>query len=109
MSKMNPTVKASWCAALRSGEYRQGTYQLRRKVDEDSTVFCCLGVLCEISPHEYEGRDQWLPRDVQQWAGLDKNSPRLLLPDSGRVSIDVLNDDYGLSFNQLADMIEAHL
>jgi hypothetical protein len=48
--KMNPEVKARWVAALRSGEYLQGTSTLRI-----GDQFCCLGVLCDIYSAERGG------------------------------------------------------
>lgn len=45
--KMDPELKAKWVAALRSGEYKQGTGRLR-KPTADGQRFCCLGVLCEV-------------------------------------------------------------
>lgn len=46
--KMNPEIKAKWVAALRSGDYKQGTGVLRSEWDE----YCCLGVLCDIAEKE---------------------------------------------------------
>jgi hypothetical protein len=42
---MDTKIKAEWVKALRSGEYEQG----RGKLQSDGK-FCCLGVLCELSP-----------------------------------------------------------
>ena len=43
--KMKPEAKEAWLKALRSGDYRQGTYTLRTADDR----FCCLGVFAEIN------------------------------------------------------------
>jgi hypothetical protein len=50
ISKMDPTDKAKWVAALRSGEFKQGQGALRQDVfshGQGTTVgqtYCCLGV-----------------------------------------------------------------
>jgi hypothetical protein len=102
---MNPEVKAKWVAALRSGQYTQGTCFLKRDVivmgtTDQVTKFCCLGVLCDIAAQSgvnvtwknflQSGFDTWfassteiqhdihseqLPACVQAWAGLDSNDP----------------------------------
>jgi hypothetical protein len=46
---MRQDLKKKWVAALRSGEYLQGTGQLKNADGE----YCCLGVLCEISGGEW--------------------------------------------------------
>ena len=105
--KMNPEVKAKWVAALRSGQYTQGTCFLKRDVTvmgttDQVTKFCCLGVLCDVAAQsgvnvawqnrEQHGYDVWyaaatdnahdinsekLPACVQAWAGLDSDDPRV--------------------------------
>lgn len=42
---MDATIKAQWTEALRSGKYKQGQGKLQEKGQ-----YCCLGVLCELSP-----------------------------------------------------------
>lgn len=44
---MKAERKAEWCAALRSGKYKQGTGQLKEVID-GVPQYCCLGVLAEI-------------------------------------------------------------
>lgn len=49
-------VRRKWIAALRSGEYKQGTGMLRRRhkvYSEDRVGHCCLGVLCEVLGVKY--------------------------------------------------------
>lgn len=41
--KLDPTFKAEWIAALRSGEFPQGRKYLNR-----NNEYCCLGVRCEL-------------------------------------------------------------
>lgn len=105
MTLMNPEVKASWIAALRSGEYQQGKGHLR-----DGSAFCCLGVLCD--PAAKAGVGNWygntfdncqkvLPENVMKWSGLTTSN--------GVISGDTLANlnDGGMSFTDIADVIEA--
>jgi len=116
---MNPEVRAQWCAALRSGEYRQGAGKLTRG-DRD----CCMGVLVKLAqgagvpvrrvrhPHgwiEYDGCENWLPPTVQEWAGLENQNPKFTA-DLGHgteaVTLSELNDDRDQTFAQIADLID---
>ena len=45
------TFEAEWVAALRSGEYQQGRYDLH-----PNTTWCCLGVACDIAIRHGIGR-----------------------------------------------------
>ena len=118
---MNPDVKKKWVAALRSGEYRQGTGRLRSKDDR----FCCLGVLCDLAvradvlgaPERGDGYylygDEYrvsgsLPREVQAWAETDSACGRLNVEVRGFRYLDSLNDG-GATFEEIADVIEAQL
>lgn len=44
----NNNLYENWIKALRSGNYKNGKYKLKTTIKE-STNFCCLGVLCDIS------------------------------------------------------------
>lgn len=70
---MNPEWKAKWVAALRSGNYQQGSGDLRH-----DDRFCCLGVLCDlVDPTKwddidrYEDADSYPPDDVLRIVGLE--------------------------------------
>ena len=104
MEKMDPALKAQWVAALRSGQYTQGTGFLKRTAG--STTYCCLGVLCEIT-------NQWPTNNffLDSWWDL--------LPTT-RVVVEVqhrlghMNDGTGAegrrySFSEIADWIDANL
>jgi hypothetical protein len=106
--------------ALRSGRYTQTQGVLR-----DGDAFCCLGVACDIS-----GLGRWrgmgasnsygyvtaatnaehtgiLPIAVRDWLGWENTAPSIQVPDQpGRIKLDHLND-VGLTFEQIADLIEA--
>lgn len=103
--KMDKTVKKAWVAELRSGDYKQGTFQLR---DEDNE-FCCLGVLCNVHaknnpsfaktqkhPEEYDRRSGLPSPMVLAWAGLKRITAEKLAR---------LNDEEGKTFNEIADWI----
>ena len=111
---MNPQIKQKWLNALRSGEYQQGQYCLRK---EDK--FCCLGVLCDL--YGKENNMEWeinedsgkymfqnkgaerLPLFVVEWAGVESYNPEIC-----EISLSELNDT-GSTFNEIADLIETHL
>ena len=118
---MDPKIKAWWLEALRSGEYKQGTGYLRR-----SDKFCCLGVLCNLAveagapkveedllPTEnvfiYNGSELVLPSSVMEWAGLNSSDPTLVVEIGGASDYHPVSyyNDSGLTFNVIADLIEA--
>jgi hypothetical protein len=112
---MDSETKSHWVAALRSGDYKQGTKVLRTVADS----YCCLGVLCnlvdpngwersgvEIVNHDsyafrYKGKRVYgaLPVDLQ---GEKHISPW--------VNIHLIHmNDSGSTFDQIADWIEENL
>jgi hypothetical protein len=113
---MNPQIKQKWVSALRSGEYQQGQYCLRK---EDG--FCCLGVLCDL--YGKENNVEWepsthynnvyvfqdmatiLPLSVMEWVGVGEGNP-LVNDEIGTLA--GLNDN-GTTFNEIADVIEKQL
>lgn len=125
MAKMNPEVKAKWLAALRSGEYEQGQYRLKREFEDGESRYCCLGVLCDLYLKETGGKwhpapitadlygiafsideeTQFLPPAVIKWAGLV--SMEQLLIDG--TSLTHLNDSENVSFEGIAALIEENL
>ena len=130
---MNTEVKKLWTAALRSGEYEQGTGALRT-----ARGYCCLGVLCEVAikaglkvefteqfdddevVFSYDDDVAYLPPAVCLWADLPDANPRIPLertpcacghedcmsPDE--TTLANLNDG-GASFAAIADAIDAYL
>ena len=112
---MNPQIKQKWVSALRSGEYQQGQYCLRK---EDK--FCCLGVLCDLygkennvewnlvnNGHNYEFQEfeSYLPYSVRKWAGVEGCNPIVNDEESTLVRL----NDGGSTFNEIADVIEKQL
>jgi hypothetical protein len=51
--------------------------------------------------------EAYLPTQVMKWAGLTFNNPDVIF-EKEKLSLCLLND-YGLTFNQLANLIEKHL
>lgn len=124
---MNADVKAKWLAALRSGDYRQGTDRL----NYGNATYCCLGVLCEIAVAEratepatrvgdgstmmYGWSSTTPPEAVMAWAGIDDerrfpalNTGTPLEWTAQNVLIE-MNDGQGASFEQIADWVEENL
>lgn len=102
---MNEKIKQQWIAALRSGKYEQGQSKLK-----SGNKFCCLGVLCDISPYrsEIEGL-VLLSQNVQDWAELDSSCgfmKELVSFNNSRCSkLSDLNDK-GMPFSEIADVIQ---
>lgn len=126
--KMNPEVKAKWLAKLRSKEVKQGRERLKGIMPDGTAEFCCLGVLCDIYAQE-KGVD-WTPLDdahhgqdinceildavgtppseIVNWAGLPERNP-VLNTNLGAARMTSINDEMEMTFDQLADLIEAQL
>lgn len=126
MATMNPEVKKMWVESLRSGDYQQGFDVLR--TDND---FCCLGVLCDLygkvhgigwdevgdstglSRFRFLDNLATLPDEVRSWSGLASHNPRVYtdldVVSESRVTIAELNDTRGVTFSEIADLIEEQL
>ncbi|CAB4150335.1 hypothetical protein UFOVP568_15 [uncultured Caudovirales phage] len=116
--KLKPEVKAQWVEALRSGKYKQGQKFL---FDDGTQSYCCLGVNCLIqgqqlvAPYDKFDAPMGLPKlhDAMTWWEVkplreDVDSPRVKYKGRWKRLTD-LNDDVGLTFEQIADLIEAQL
>jgi hypothetical protein len=126
----NQTVIKQWVDALRSGDYKQTTGYLHR-IDADYETpagMCCLGVLCDLAVKadvvqahaiggglmQYGNETHVLPRVVKEWAGLEFDNPYVDhvvdydgVPEPAHDPLSLLNDDFGLGFEAIADAIEA--
>lgn len=114
---MNPEFKAEWIAALRSKAYPQGEGRLR---SEDGK-FCCLGVACELLTAkglvEREGlcygysnihSSDSLPGRLFRYLDFETSLGDFNFTAGGKnynFTLSGLNDD-GLTFDQIADVIE---
>lgn len=119
MNKLTPAQQA-WVDALRSGDYRQG----RSYLQDDQGRFCCLGVACEVarqhgveveverSEHShmvYDGSSAYPPKQVKEWLGLVDAGGRFnrgTVEDCPTNTLYGLNDNWGWTFDQIADAIE---
>ena len=106
---MNKEVAMKWIAALRSGKFKQTRSALMEGSKGDRS-YCCLGVLCAISPWKNtynrmkDAEDGVIPPQVKEWAGMHSNSGTR----PGKVeSLIALNDSSGFNFSEIADVIEA--
>lgn len=120
-SKMKPEVKEKWIDTLLSGKYEQG----REELQTADGKFCCLGVLCEMAIADgvvvdvekagtvtYNGEYQFLPYEVQQWAGMKSNDGEFseyneLENYAESFSLAVMNDA-GKTFPELVDKIRVN-
>ena len=103
---MKPEDKKTWCDALRSGKYKQGT---RRLCGDDK--WCCIGVAADVLLDDFW---IWSERD-RAWC-IAGNSATL--SDAWLKKIDlewerqvglVEMNDTGSSFDEIADWIEKNL
>lgn len=131
MLEMDPAIRARWTAKLRSNEFIQGTSWLSYDDihDDNRRKNCCMGVLCEMAVEDgivtsenidgtifYAGEDRLLPEEVRVWAGLDASDPALRRYEAGDVHYELdpdemvtcsrANDDEGMTFPQIADLID---
>lgn len=125
---MKPEIRDQWIAALLSGNYKQTQAQLRSVANPD--CYCCLGVLTDLylkDTHQdwmlqagvdEENPDQKhylchnhyldIPPEVVEWAGMYERDPVVIYDDHGW-GLMGLNDDVGLSFAEIADIIDEQL
>lgn len=106
--------REAWVYALKSGEYRQIQGALR-----EDRGYCCLGVAEDLCHY----RDDWnydeekgsyavprtseydtLTRETAEMLGFRDLDPML----DGEHSATMLNDNIGLSFSEIADLIIAY-
>lgn len=108
-----------WVAALRSGEYKQGSGWLRT-VARGGSYWCCLGVLDDmIDPSKWDDSGpiaRWCThaaelRVIDAWAFFGDGKPLVTLVDPvsylgvERATLSALNDD-GMPFPEIADVID---
>lgn len=71
---MNEQLYQDWIDALESGDYEPGKLYLRRD-DDNSSMYCCLGVLCELSE-----LGTWRGEDKVKGYSVDDEETHALLP-----------------------------
>ncbi len=103
--KLDPTFKAKWIEALRSGNYKQGSAHLYHS---HYNHYCCLGVACVVSgmketdlrgfgyvPHSFKD----VPPQLRGLTNVNTTPGRLSR----------MNDNENMSFPEIADWIEENL
>jgi hypothetical protein len=115
---MKYNAMKKWVKALRSGRFKQGRAKLATyEIDDvtgdnigDELSFCCLGVLCEINDVPFRiGDDELLGDDALERLGfktLNGKLPKSYKTKNGEVNDLAALNDMGLSFKQIANIIE---
>jgi hypothetical protein len=109
---MDAEIKKAWIEALRSGRYKQGMHQLRTVENE----FCCWGVLCDIVDPEgwnlaldgcvtHRTKPAFPSDSVIMKAGLINDGK----PDDETITMLANKNDWGESFDTIANWIENNL
>jgi hypothetical protein len=106
---MKRSIARKWAQALESGEYKQGTGQLRK-----GDKFCALGVLCNLHAQEYPeiatkekvksrylGASTELPLDVMVWAGMTSSNGYISCGNN----VVNMNDGLGMTFKEIAKVV----
>ena len=130
---LNENAQA-WVDALRSGDYEQGRNNLHT-VEADYSLFCCLGVACDLFAKAHPEAGAWkpaaypaqsfmaaiaeLPNKVCDWLGLAPvsqdaafegypNTNVAFLQNTPRPQSLIVLNDGGSTFAEIADVIEGH-
>ena len=122
---MDQRIKELWVSALRSGEFRQCKGYLSK-----NDQYCALGVLsvlallegvCTFSETKgvgrFDNRKFTLSFNVMRWADISQDDERYLDPEEHKVKISYKGiittvidlNDKGLSFTELASLIEKNI
>ena len=128
----NVNIK-KWVKSLRSGDYDQGHHELKTTDSSGNVSFCCLGVAADLYIKEtnnarwkptnefeldaqklgyYDSSFGYLVTAVQDWlmANSSGQYDEGYVPWNARngetISWITLNDEAGLTFEQIADTIE---
>lgn len=115
-NKLNPNAR-KWVRALRSGKYKQTKEVLHRvtkRGKKEVHTYCCLGVACELYRKSgkplgkkaeygtiiYADQQNFLPKKVMNWLGLDDDNGAIDSKDSLAA-----RNDRGVPFSTIADVI----
>jgi hypothetical protein len=101
---MNKELKNKWISALRSEAYSQAKYRLRSTSHGDVS-YCCLGVLCCVSGKFHPMSPVFGAKSLMSGKALDLVDGSKELNDK----LAKMNDDYDLSFAEIADWVEANV
>lgn len=101
---MKESIARAWIAELRSGRHTQG----RGRLECADGRLCCLGVLRKYVLHRECYRLALLQLEDAVESGM-KDTSGLFHTDEGHyITLADKNDVEGLTFAQIADIIEAH-
>jgi len=131
---MKAKYKQQWLAALRSGEFLQCREVMRLVDNGGQERFCVLGVLAELIRRECPAKFKWTrfgtdaagnarydlrPKGGRPgprwWRAIEAKLGVHLFGDTminylgAAHTLSEINDDFGLSFDQAADLIEEQL
>jgi hypothetical protein len=102
-----------WIAALRSGEYKQGHYQLFTEFPDCTFGYCCLGVATKvlgITNESEKGNPNIIYGDIDPYFAteIDEDFFRNLfgLEKDTQHRLMVFNDMDGKDFQEIADHLE---
>lgn len=115
-------MRDKFVAALRSGDFKQGTGQF---YNTDDVSYCCLGVACEVAHNEGQLGGGWHDDEGWRTTGGDRLGGFCWMVDVGDQKFDIaglhklfglsesqtkklarMNDDHK-SFDEIADHIES--
>lgn len=116
---LDPTFKAKWLEALRSGKFKQGKRRLCQKNTDDQFEHCCLGVACEVlnipkepcdvGSNNYKFTESNLYGTVYL-GNLDMKYSELKPLQNDKIYSKLANmNDNGKSFDEIANWIEENL
>ena len=116
--KLDPEFKVEWCAALRSGHYVQGMFNLKAR-SEKGISWCCIGVAADLWDssqwdNRRSGAEPFGPFNSEVWEDAPNTSyiPPSLIPgltQDVQIHLGHMNDDEQKNFNQIADWVEENL
>lgn len=95
-----------WVKALRSGEYEQGSEALHQ-----NGKYCCLGLACLVSGHEYVGSEGLI--DLRKYYKVPPVLTDVYEDEEGKMpnldqTLATMNDS-GSSFKDIANWIEHNI
>ena len=101
---LDKSIKALWLNALRSGEYTQTRFALRKtekstKNPEQPIGHCCLGVLIDVGNKEF----------IRTHGYAERLTVCDFLKYGVAASLAKLNDNDEKTFSEIADYIEQNL
>lgn len=107
---MNKQVKQKWIDALRSGEYQQDKFTLK-----SPKGFCCLGVLTDLYLKEKNQDWVYTTKKGYSFGEFESTLSNVVInwcdfPNLNKEGILIeMNDDFGKTFQEIADYIEENL